>query len=196
MKTLIYGVKPSGNQAERALREKSNQQKIEFPRQNEIINKDVYVDYCLSGEDSHENARDIIEGLEIMLSKGGFHLKGVTFTGFDPPENLSNADKSVNVAGMEWFSKSDLLSINISKDYGKKERGKRLPNGLFPDNFTRCGCAGRVAEVFDLLGKLTPITAAFKLDLSELAKRNLDWDDVNPDDLVPRWKSILRQFLN
>ena len=83
VKTLIYGVKPSGNQAERALRETSNQQKIEFPRQNEIVNKDVYVDDCLSGEDSHENARDIIEGLEIMLSKGGFRLKGVTFTGFD-----------------------------------------------------------------------------------------------------------------
>ena len=64
-----------------------------------------------------------------------------------------------------------------------------MPKGLFPDNFTRRGCAGRVAEVFDLLGKLTPITAAFKLDLSELAKRNLDWDDVIPDDLVPRWKS-------
>ena len=124
-----------------------------------------------------------------MLSKGGFRLKGVTFTGFDPPENLSNADKSVNVAGMKWFSKSDLLSINISEGYGKKERGKRLPKGHFPDNFTRRGCAGRVSEVFDLLGKLTPITAAFKLDLSELAKRNLDWDGVIPDDLVPRWKS-------
>ena len=120
VKTLIYGVKPSGNQAERALRETSNQQKIEFPRQNEIVNKDVYVDDCLSGEDSHENARDIIEGLEIMLSKGGFRLKGVTFTGFDPPENLSNADKSVIVAGMKWFSKSDLLSINISEGYGKR----------------------------------------------------------------------------
>ena len=94
VKTLIYGVKPSGNQAERVLRETSNQQKIEFPRQNAIVNKDVYVDDCLSGEDSHENARDIIEGLEIMLSKGGFRLKGVTFTGFDPPENLINADMS------------------------------------------------------------------------------------------------------
>ena len=59
--------------------------------------------------------------------------------------------------------------------------------GLLPDKFTHRNCAGKVAEIFDLLGKFTPITAGLKLDLSELSKRNLDWDDYVPDDLKNAW---------
>ena len=59
--------------------------------------------------------------------------------------------------------------------------------GLLPDKFTCRNCAGKVAEIFDLLGKFTPITAGLKLDLSELLKRNLDWDDYVPDELKNAW---------
>ena len=47
IKTLIYGVKSSGNQAERGIRETGNLLKNDYPRQNEIINSDIYVDDCL-----------------------------------------------------------------------------------------------------------------------------------------------------
>ena len=127
-----------------------------------------------------------------MLNKGGFHLKGITFSRYDPPENLSNDDKSVTVAGMKWFPKLDVLSLNIGEwNFGKKNRGKKSTqlNGLLPDKFTKRDCAGRIAEIFDLLGKFTPITAGLKLDLSELFKRKLEWDDFVPDDLVSHWKN-------
>ena len=192
IKTLIYGVKSSGNQAERGLRQTADIQKNEYPRQNEVVNQDIYLDDCLSGEDSYETCRETTDGLEIMINKGGFRLKGVTFSGFDPPKNLSNGDNSVTVAGMKWYPKSDLISLNTSElNFGKKNRGKKVPklDGLLPDKFTRRDCAGRVAEIFDLLGKFTPVTAGLKLDLSELSKRKLDWDDFVPNDLVCRWKS-------
>ena len=48
IKTIIYGVKPGGNQAERALREAANLQKDKYPRQAEIVNNDFYVDDCVS----------------------------------------------------------------------------------------------------------------------------------------------------
>ena len=41
----------------------------------------------------------------------------------------------------------------------------------------------KVAEMFDLLSKFTSITAGLKLELSELSKRNLDWDDCVPSEL-------------
>ena len=103
-------MKSSGNQAERGLRETADPQKNGYPRQNEIVNEDIYVDDCLSGEDLFDISRDTTDGLEIMLNKEGFHLKGITFSGYDPPENLSNDDKSVTVAGMKWFPKLDVLS--------------------------------------------------------------------------------------
>ena len=76
-------------------------------------------------------------------------------------------------------------------NFGIKCRGKKSSKmcGVIPEKITRRDCAGRVAEIFDLLGRFTPLTAGFKLDLSELSKRKLDWDDFLPNDLVPLWKN-------
>ena len=90
IKTLIYGIKSSGNQAERGIRETANLQKDEYPRQYEVVSRDIYVDGCLSGEESFEIARDVTDKLEVVLNKGGFRSKGITFSGFDPPDKLCN----------------------------------------------------------------------------------------------------------
>ena len=62
-------------------------------------------------------------------------------------------------------------------------------SGILPEKFTRRDCASRTAEVFDLIGRFTPITAGIKLDLSELSLRGLDWDSIIPYDLVPQWRN-------
>ena len=67
VKTLIYGVKPSGNQAERDIRETGKLIKANFPRQNEIIGNDVYVDDCISGEDTHDLMCETTDGLKLVL---------------------------------------------------------------------------------------------------------------------------------
>ena len=185
IKTLIYGVKSSGNQAERGIRETGNLMKEGYPRQNEMIHNDIYVDDCTSGEDSYDAVCGTTDALKLVLNKGGF-----TFSGFHPPVHLGNEDKSINVGGMKWYPKSDMLNLNIGElNFGKKCRGKKTPflGGLIPKQFTQRDCAGKVAEIFDLLGKFSPITAGLKLDLSELSKRNLDWDDYVPDDLKNLW---------
>ena len=46
----------------------------------------------------------------------------------------------------------------------------------------------RVAEIFDPLGKMTPV-CGLKLDISELSARKLDWDDVIPDNLGRVWRT-------
>ena len=44
-------------------------------------------------------------------------------------------------------------------------------------------CASKVAEVFDLTGRVAPLIASMKIDLQQLVHLGLDWDDVIPDDL-------------
>ena len=46
-----------------------------------------------------------------------------------------------------------------------------------------------MAETFELTGNITPITAAMKMELHALVKRDLSWDDVIPDDLRSVWVS-------
>ena len=49
IKTLIYGVNPSGNLAERGLRLAAEKTKHLYPQASEVVMKDLYVDDCLCG---------------------------------------------------------------------------------------------------------------------------------------------------
>ena len=196
LKTLFYGVRPSGNQAESALRKTTSLQKDEYPTQDEIIQNRTYVDDCASGstvfndkgglchESSYNEARKDTDDLQTVLSKGNFHLKGITFSGYDPPDHLSNEDKkSVTVFGIKWFPKEDVLNLNIrDQNLSVTKRNKASKSEL-----TRRSCASRVGEIFDLNGRFAPLIAEFKLDLHELCTRKLDWDDNIPDDLISKW---------
>ena len=93
---------------------------------------------------------------------------------------------------MKWYSKEDKIFLNIGElNFAKKLRGKKPSSSInkIPEKLTRMHCVAKVAEIFDISGKLTPITAAMKLDLHELLLRKLDWDDVIPDTLRPFWNS-------
>jgi len=46
-----------------------------------------------------------------------------------------------------------------------------------------------MTELFDITGLITPIVATMKIDLHDLVKRKLDWDDILPDELRQLWVS-------
>ena len=192
IKTLIYGVRSSGNQAEYGLRKVAELSSKEFPKINEVVNDHIYVDDCISGEQDSWSAHKLADDLEVVLNKGGFQLKGVTFSGEEPLDTLTDDGESIHVSGMRWYPKDDLLALNIGElNFSKKQRGKKPTNtiNIIPENLTRRHCTSKVAEIFDITGKITPIVAAMKMDLQELVTRKLDWDDAIPDNLRPLWKS-------
>ena len=76
IKTVIYGVKCSGNQAERALRVLAELHKEEYPLAYEAIINDVYVDDCLSGEETEEKRAEATDQLTLCLDKTNFRLNG------------------------------------------------------------------------------------------------------------------------
>ena len=93
---------------------------------------------------------------------------------------------------MKWFPKEDMVSLDIGElNFAKKQRGKKPVKGrnTIPFNLTRRKCVSKVAEMFDLTGKITPITAKIKLDIHTLVERGLAWDDRIPDALKSIWNS-------
>ena len=90
VKTLIYGVRSSDNQAECGLRKVAKLSKEEYPEAENIIQRDIYVDDCITGDSCKESALIKADQLELILNRGGFQLKGVSFSGDDPPDTLSD----------------------------------------------------------------------------------------------------------
>ena len=50
-------------------------------------------------------------------------------------------------------------------------------------------CVGKLAELFDPLGRITPLIVGMKLDVSILHRAGLGWDDVLPDNSRTIWTS-------
>ena len=127
IKTLIYGVRPSGNLAECALRKTGRHSESNYKRASEIVQKDVLVDDCISGEESEENRRKVTDELKVVLRKGGFNLKGITYSGSDPPGHLSEDGESIKVGGLIWNPKEDFLRLNIPElNFAHKTSGEKI----------------------------------------------------------------------
>ena len=192
IKTLIYGVKSSGNQAEHELRETANLYKNEHPEVNEIVRNDIYVDDCLSEADSYDVVLQRSDEFSLVLGRVGSNLKGFTNSGSAPLKSLAVDAEYVKVAGTKWYPRSDQLQLDIGElNFSKKKRGRREltnMNGI-PNKLTRRDCVSKVSEIFDLTGKVTPIIAHMKLDLRVLGDRKLSWDDIIPEELRGVWKS-------
>ena len=77
----------------------------------------------------------------------------------------------MNVAGLKWFPEVDEISLDITElNFSKKFRGKKVltkDGDKIPEKLTRRQCVSKVAEIYDLTGKMTPITAMMKYDLQE-----------------------------
>ena len=165
---------------------------VELPNVNHTVQKDIYVDDGLSGAQNLKGAMIKADQIELVLSRGGFSLKGKTLDGTDPPATLTNDEASINVAGMRWFPKENLLLLEISElDFAKKCRGKKpsQQQNIIPANITRSHCVSNVSEIFDLTVKITRIATIMKLGLHTLVKRGLHWYELLPDESRPIWES-------
>ena len=107
IKTCIYGVKCSSNQAERALPLVAEKMRDKYPMAYDTVMRDVYVDDCISGEDTEELRDEATNQLGACLPHAGMSLKGYTFAGEHPSKDLSKDGVSIMVGGQRWFTKDD-----------------------------------------------------------------------------------------
>ena len=115
IKTLIYGVRPSGGLAECGLRKTVGLCKSEYPLAHDPIMYDTYMDDCASGTASATRSHHVMDEIECSLNKGGFTTKGMTESGKDPPAHLNKDGKSITVLGIKWFPKGDFSNSTLMR---------------------------------------------------------------------------------
>ena len=189
--TLIYGVKPSGNQAEVALRKVAAYLADKYPIASKVIFEDIYVDDCISGAHTLEARNSLCNDLELVMEQGGFKLKGFTFSGIAPNKVMSADGESTHVGGYKYYPEADQISLNINDlNFARRVRGRKSGNvvGKVPEKLTKRHCASRVAECFDPRGLCAPLIAGFKQDISILHE-TLGWDDALPDSYRQLWEN-------
>ena len=145
IKTLIYGVKPVGNQCEEVIKLLVELVSESYPEVNRLLSDKRYVDDFGQITAGKKETETLIKETSKVLGKIQMKVKGWTESGVDPPVEMSDDGRSVGFAGMTWFPKGDFYKLTIqSLHFSKKKRGKFSSNlvkyedteGISIDEFT------------------------------------------------------------
>ena len=201
IKTLIWGIKCVSAQSEAAVIKLAEFIQEENPRLAECLTSSRFVDDIGDSEDKMEVLKKMIEDADSLFEKVGLACKGWTFSGEDPPEDVAEENNCVSIGGMKWHSKLDFLELTLPVlHFGKKSSGRlavgtQVFEGHFiedleafvPKKLSRKQILSKKASLFDILGKLTPISAKLSYDLRQAIKETQSWDEAVSDQLRAKW---------
>ena len=201
IRTLIWGIKCVSGQSEGAMMKLADEIDDESPLLADLLRRSRFVDDLGHSESNEEVLRKLIDDADELFEQVGLACKGWTFSGHSPPEEVGEENGTISIGGLTWWSLIDAKEVPIPKlHFSKKVRGRLSVGTLVyegscledldkfvPENLTRKQILSRKASLFDLLGKLTPITAGFSLDLRAAMKATQGWNDAVPLDIRKKW---------
>ena len=197
VKTLIYGVRPSGNQTMAGFALLANHCLENYPEHATAaaaLKEDAYMDDILTTADTPEDCKKLAHGIEFILGKGSMGVKAFTFSGEEPSDKVSADGSNIGLLGYLWDPVKDEIKLDIKELYfGKAKRGK-LPEkvkGNLKDalklTFNRRTLSSKLGGAYDPLGLATPVIAKIKLDLHAVCKGGYGWDDQLPENILETW---------
>ena len=154
---------------------------LEFPKAADVVENAFYVDDCLTGANSIEEATDLHHQLLHLFAKGGFLLR--KWSSSDPtvlhqisPElrdtqsthHIPDPDEYTKTLGIEWNACLDhfRLTVAILQETG---------------NITRRALVSDIAKTFVILGWFSPTI------INVLWETRIGWDDLPSPAIYQSW---------
>jgi len=146
-----------------------------------------YMDELLASKQSSHEATGLAKDLIGILATGGFRLTKWMSNSREVLAAIPSSEVACDIIHLDrkelpqeralrvkWCAEQDLLSLEPVK-------------GVFPN--TKRGILSATSSVFDSLGSAVPYVVKAKLIIQELWRRNIDWDNKLPDDILQKWQS-------
>ena len=200
--TATFGDSPAGAIAGTAVHKTADIHEDVHPEAAEKIKEDSYVDDVATGADNHEEAEDLKDGIEQILQRGGFKIKGFVTSGDSTDKDLSllGSDGMERVLGVIWNPEDDVLRvkvrINLSKKYRQARTAKDLDLDEIPSitnmKITRRLLLSITNSCYDVFGILGPITISMKIGLRRI--NGSSWDEDQPEDVKKQWVTTLTKL--
>ena len=202
--TSIYGVKCASCQGECVKEKLADHFEEEKPSASKTLVDSTYVDDIGDSKGKKDEAVQLQQDVDEVLGSVGMSVKDWTYSGSDPSSKVSNDGVSLDIGGMKWFSKADLIEVKIPYlHFGKYIRGRIKPGTEFfeggtmadldkflPNRLSKRMVASKTAGIYDPLGKLAPALALAKLLLRLTNNSTVGWDDPMPAPVRKRWVDV------
>ncbi|CAB0036794.1 unnamed protein product [Trichogramma brassicae] len=190
LKTVTYGTRAAPYLAVRSLLQLVTDEGHSFPSAIDSLTKGRYVDDIFGGADSDEQLKHVAQDLTNLCLAGGFPLakwssNSESFRADLPDSNSSTTisldDCKAKVLGLYWDTHEDSLKFKVMVP---------PPQG----NISKRSILSEVAQIFDPLGIISPVTIKAKVLLQELWLHKLTWDEPVPESIRARWILMKQDF--
>ncbi|XP_011858172.1 PREDICTED: uncharacterized protein LOC105555741 [Vollenhovia emeryi] len=192
LNTVTYGLACAPFLAIRTLKQLAADEEARFPVGAAALRRDSYVDDILTGASTLSETLRIRDELIGICRAGGFPLKKWSANTAELLAGLPDLDlfqsthrswqpsESHAMLGVQWHPNSDHFSFSV-KEESSAAASKRA-------------ILSRVAQLFDPLGWIAPVTVRAKLFIQTAWLRGLDWDTPLAEGDQDDWQQFQREL--
>ncbi len=158
MKRVTFGVSASSFVANMSIKQNAEDYGNDYPQAANVVKTSFYVDDCLTGANSVQEASDLHKQLHNLFGKGCFLLRKWNSSSQEVLESISpeigdnkplqllpNLEEYTKTLGIEWSSSKDHFRLTISDPPST-------------DNLSKRNLVSDVAKTFDVFGWFAPTT--------------------------------------
>ena len=187
MTRVTFGVSASSFAANMSLKRNALDHAMEFPKAAHAVETAFYVDDCLTGANTVEEAIDLHQQLLSLFIKGGFLLR--KWNSSDPtvlhqiePEvrdvqsthPIPSPDEYTKALGIQWNASTDHFRLTVSSLHDAH-------------NMTKRALVSDIAKTYDVLGWFSPSIIKAKILLQRVWEAKIGWDDLLPQPIHHEW---------
>ena len=188
MTRVTFGVSSSSFVANMSVKENAVNFAHKYPMAAKVVNEAFYVDDCLTGADTTEEAVELQRQLHNLFSEAEFILRKWNSSSPDLlrviPHDLRDTQTSLTISsseetytktlGIEWHSVLDHFRLSVS-------------NHSPPEAPTKRALVSDIAKTYDVLGWFAPAIIKVKILLQKTWEAKIGWDDCVPQPIVNDW---------
>ncbi|XP_049318369.1 uncharacterized protein LOC125780328 [Bactrocera dorsalis] len=186
--TVTYGTRSAPFLAVRVLQQLMEDEGKNYPLAVPALKYGRYVDDIFGGADNTSELKAIANQLKQICTAGGFPLakwqsnseEVLNFISpagaCDEPHQLG--DCTSELLGLYWHAKSDNLRFFMKRHSDNQNKSSKRT------------ILSEVAQIFDPLGFLSPLTIKAKMLLQELWLQKIGWDHQVPSKVLQSWQSL------
>jgi hypothetical protein len=152
------------------------------------MDRKLYMDNLVTGVDNDNQAVNYYYTARGIMRNGGFNLRqwlsnSVDLSRITELEGTKTKGTSTSVLGMLWNAEIDMLSFQMKS---------LLP--VYTAKVTKRSVLSGACSVFDPIGLVAPVIVRARMFISDLWRKEYDWDDELPVDKVDSWRSIASEL--
>ncbi|XP_055603791.1 uncharacterized protein LOC129752026 [Uranotaenia lowii] len=193
--TVTYGLTPSSFLATRCLTQLAADVGSRYTRASKALVNDFYVDDCISGATTIDEAIVLRDELVAAMKEAGFCLRKICSNRPEVLADLSGDQLGTNLTITFDFSPGEeVKTLGITWDPYADDL--RFLHNISAEHitWTRRHILSAIAKLFDPLGLIAPVVVSAKIIMQELALLQTKWDEPVPQTIDQKWKIYYDQI--